>query len=64
VPGGANTVDHIALEVLDTEDSDKGSDFEIFGINGGSLNGSPLHIRVDGCPDSWIRMLAPESSEG
>lgn len=24
----------------------------------------PLHIRVDGCPDSWIRMLAPESSEG
>jgi hypothetical protein len=24
----------------------------------------PLHIRVDGRPDSWIRMLAPESSEG
>ena len=24
----------------------------------------PLHIRVDGCPDSWNRMLAPESSEG
>ena len=24
----------------------------------------PLHIRVDGCQDSWIRMLAPESSEG
>ena len=24
----------------------------------------PLHIRVGGCPDSWIRMLAPEPSEG
>jgi hypothetical protein len=24
----------------------------------------PLHIRVDGCPDSWIQMLALESSEG
>ena len=24
----------------------------------------PLHIRVDGCPDSWIRLLAPESSDG
>ncbi len=24
----------------------------------------PLHIRVDCRPDSWLRMLAPESSEG
>ena len=24
----------------------------------------PLHIRVDGCPDSRIRMRAPEPSEG
>ena len=24
----------------------------------------PLHIRVDGCADSWIRMLAPESTDG
>ena len=24
----------------------------------------PLHIRIDGCADSWIRMLAPESTDG
>ena len=24
----------------------------------------PLHIRVDGCPDSWLQVLARESSEG
>ena len=24
----------------------------------------PLHVRVDGCPESWLRMLAEESSSG
>jgi len=24
----------------------------------------PLHLRVDGCPHSWVSMLAPEPSEG
>lgn len=24
----------------------------------------PLHLRVDGCPHSWVRMLACEPSEG
>ncbi|MCL7962690.1 MAG: hypothetical protein M8860_07550 [marine benthic group bacterium] len=24
----------------------------------------PLHVRVDGCPQSWLRMLAEESSSG